>query len=241
MNRVVDLKAEINADIGEGWDDEALAPWLDSCNIACGGHAGDDASMLAALRLAARFKIQVGAHPSWPDPANFGRVTMKMEKAAFLESMRQQIDQIAKIAAHEGMKLHHIKAHGALYHDTVERTEIAAWFAAAVQDAARRAEHELAIVTMHDGELAAACARWGIRVIREAYADRGYLKTKDGKFRLIPRSSDGALITDPEAAARQAAHLIELMPVDSICVHSDTQGAALVLQAVATKFMKNRK
>jgi UPF0271 protein len=158
---------------------------------------------------------------------------MAMGQTPFLYAMRQQLDRIQAIASREQVKLHHIKAHGALYHDTVEQAEIAGWFATAVAEASRCAGHPIAVITMHDGELAAACQSLRIAVIREAYADRGYHHTESGKFRLIPRSSAGALVTDPQAAARQAVGLVETLPVDSVCVHSDTPGAAQVLQAVA--------
>jgi len=106
---------ELNADIGEGYDDAGLMPYLARVSIACGGHAGDVASMTAALRLAAEFGVMVGAHPSFPDRPNFGRLAMVASKEAVSAWITQQIEVLSEQAACLGLRLVHVKPHGALY------------------------------------------------------------------------------------------------------------------------------
>ena len=109
---------DINCDVGEGIGNErSLFPHISSCNIACGGHAGDLNSMSEIVQLARRSGIKVGAHPSYPDRENFGRKSMKIEKRLLISSIQKQIKALESILISSNMQLHHIKAHGALYND----------------------------------------------------------------------------------------------------------------------------
>lgn len=228
-------KIDINADIGEGWNDAALAPFLNSVNIACGGHSGDEASMGTALELAARHKLRAGAHPSYPDRASFGRLPMTMTNDAFCTVIDAQITALSALAKSGGITLTHVKPHGALYHSLYTDASLARVFVSLIPKS-------MAVVTMPGGVLATSCADAGIAVWFEGYADRGYTKT--GK--LAPRGTSGSLITDPEVAARQAlslAHgspfqavdggLVSMPGLNTVCVHSDTPGAAAIAKAVA--------
>ncbi len=225
---------DINADVGEGWDDAAIAPFVNSINIACGGHAGSEATMAAALELAARFQLRAGAHPSWPDRDGFGRRAMEMPRDEFRASMDGQISVLARIAKARGMALTHVKPHGALYHALYTDMSLAREFA-------RIVPRGMKVITMPGGVLAAACAEAGIPVWFEGYADRAY--TNLGK--LASRDIPGAIITDPASAARQAKALasgaglstieggeIRFSGLNTICVHSDTPGAGPIAQAV---------
>ena len=123
MTRTIDL----NADLGEGCgDDEGLMEVISSANIACGGHAGDEMSMRTALRLAKQHGVAAGAHPSYPDKEHFGRRSMAVEPEALLESLSMQIANLAGFAAEEGVTIHHVKPHGALYNDAVRDPALAA-------------------------------------------------------------------------------------------------------------------
>ena len=107
---------DVNADVGEGVGNELdLMPLLSSCNIACGGHAGDLASMTQVVRLAKAHKVKIGAHPSFPDKDNFGRIDMKMSAADLYSSIKHQIRDLQEVIHSEDAQLHHIKPHGALY------------------------------------------------------------------------------------------------------------------------------
>ena len=109
----------LNADLGEGLDeiDSAIFPLLDQANIACGGHAGNEASMRRCITLAKQYEVAIGAHPSYPDTANFGRKSLDMSEEALLESLMQQVSALAEIARSEDCQLTYIKPHGALYND----------------------------------------------------------------------------------------------------------------------------
>ena len=113
---IKELKLDINADVGEGLGNEnELFPFISSCNIACGGHAGDYKTMLSTVRLAKQNKINIGAHPSFEDRNNFGRKILKVEKKELLNSLVNQVESLQDILKKEEMTLNHIKAHGALY------------------------------------------------------------------------------------------------------------------------------
>ena len=229
------VKIDINADIGEGWNDAALAPFVNSVNIACGGHTGDEATMGTALALAARHNLRAGAHPSYPDRPGFGRAPLAMTRDAFCASIAAQINSLMALAKASGMALTHVKPHGALYHSLFNDVALARVFAGLVPKS-------LAVVTMPGGVLAAACRDVGVPVLFEGYADRAYTALGN----LAPRGSPGALITDPDLAALQAVALatgrrfktidggeVGFSGLNSLCIHSDTPGAVAIARAVA--------
>ena len=116
---------ELNADIGEGCDDASLLPYLDRVSIACGGHAGDAASMAAALRLAAEHGVAAGAHPSYPDRAQFGRQALAASADDIAAWVTQQTEALAEQAARLGLSLAHVKPHGALYNVAARDADVA--------------------------------------------------------------------------------------------------------------------
>lgn len=233
---------DLNCDLGESDDpaqiavDAALLRLVSSVSIACGGHAGDEVSMRRTVSAAMECGVRVGAHPSFPDRANFGRTDMRMTAGELRECVGVQIRTLARIAGEEGMRLSHVKPHGALYHAAMTRREVAQ----AVADAVREVDCTLLLV----GQEAAPGLEWwraaGADIAAEAFADRRY--ESDGTLRA--RQRDGALITDPAIAADQALALatgmhmaviggrsVALRP-RTICVHSDTPGAVQVAGAV---------
>ncbi|MDA8129619.1 MAG: 5-oxoprolinase subunit PxpA [Betaproteobacteria bacterium] len=227
---------ELNADIGEGCDDRALMPYLARVSIACGGHAGDAASMAAALRLAAEHGTVVGAHPGYPDRAGFGRRAMDAPRETIAAWVTQQIEALAEQAARLGMPLAHVKPHGALYNEAAHDPELAASIAAAVA----AFDPRLALIGLAGSELVAAGRAAGLAVLNEAFADRRY--RADGG--LVSRETAGALMADADAAARQARAFAlgepiaaldgELLSIraETLCLHSDTPGALNIARAV---------
>jgi UPF0271 protein len=221
---------DLNADLGE--DPAALAAGLDaalldlvtSANIACGGHAGDDATMRAVVRLANERGVAVGAHPSFPDRVGFGRRDPGLGTAAIEETVHAQAARLQEIAREEGVPLRHLKPHGALYHAAMERLDVAD----AIARAAARLDRGLVLVGL---ARAPALDRWraaGFRTAAEGFADRTY--EADGTLR--PRERPGALLLDPPAAARQAVALARSGSVDTICLHGDMPGAVAIALAV---------
>ena len=227
---------DLSADLAEGAPDEARVwPLVTSANVACGGHIGDVASMTEAVRLAKRHRVQVGAHPSYPDRANFGRVSMPIAPAALRATLVEQIRSLRDVAARGGLPLRHVKAHGALYNDAHKDVLLAG----VIVDAVRDVDPALAIVCADASQMATAARGAGTPVIREAFADRRY--EPDGS--LVSRKLPGSLLGVEEAAA-QAEMLVRQRAVvardgsripiafDTICVHADMEHAVERLTAI---------
>lgn len=227
---------ELNADIGEGCDDGALMPYLARVSIACGGHTGDDASMAAALRLAGEHGAAVGAHPSYPDRTGFGRRALDASPEEIAAWVTQQTEVLAEQAARQGLRLAHVKPHGALYNVAAQDPGVAQAIARAVA----AFDPDLVLVGLAGSQLVAAGMAAGLAVLNEAFADRLY----QGNGRLVSRETEGALVTDPDAAARQARALAQGEPVvaldgltlliraETLCLHGDTPGALNIARAV---------
>jgi UPF0271 protein len=227
---------ELNADIGEGYDDASLMPYLARVSIASGGHVGDAASMAAALRLAAGQGVAVGAHPSYPDRAQFGRRALVASETEIAAWVTQQTEVLAEQAARLGLRLAHVKPHGALYNVAARDAGVAR----AIAQAVAALDPSLALVGLAGSQLVAAGQAAGLAVLNEAFADRRYQPSG----RLVSRETQGALIVDPEEAAGQARALEQGDPVatlgggavriraDTICLHSDTPNALNIARAV---------
>ena len=230
---------DVNADLGEGFDDAAILPFLSSCSIACGGHAGDAETMRATLAAAARHGVACGAHPGYPDRASFGRRELPMTLAELAASVLEQIDALARAARAEGVALGHVKPHGALYHVCHRRRDAAR----AVAEAIARRHPRLAVVAMPGSILLDESVRAGLRSVAEGFADRLYLE--DGT--LAPRGSAGAVHASPERAAEQALSIARdqaviaasgvalPVPARTICLHGDSPGAVEIARAVRQK------
>lgn len=227
---------ELNADIGEGCDDASVLPYVARVSIACGGHAGDMASMQAALRLAAEHGAAVGAHPSYPDREHFGRRVLPASADDIAAWVREQTEALAEEAGRLGLRLAHVKPHGALYNLAARDAAVAA----AVAEAVAAVDRELVLVGLSASRLIAAGAAAGLQVLNEAFADRRY--HEDG--RLVSRETAGAVITDPAQAAGQARALARDGAVvtldggrlevraETICLHGDTPNAINIARAV---------
>jgi UPF0271 protein len=227
---------ELNADIGEGCDDAGLMPYLKRVSIACGGHAGDAASMTVALRLAVEHGVAVGAHPSYPDRAQFGRRALPASEDDIVAWVTQQTEALAERAARLGLRLAHVKPHGALYNVAARDAAVAQAIARAVA----ALDPALLLVGLAGSRLITAGQAAGLGVLNEAFADRRY--QADG--RLVSRETAGALITDPDRAADQAVALAQGASVatldggslrlraDTICLHGDTPHALNIARAV---------
>ena len=223
---------DLSADLGEGAPDEPeIWPLITSANIACGGHFGDIHSMTHAVDCARDFGVRIGAHPSYPDRANFGRKSMSMPPDALRETLIEQITALLDVAG----KLHHVKPHGALYNDAHKDRALAD----VVIQSIRFVDDTLPIVCSDRSQMAAAARDAGTPVIREAFADRRY--NADGS--LVARSEPGSLLGVDEAA-NQAAMLANegaviardgsriTIPFDTICVHADMEHAVERLRAI---------
>jgi 5-oxoprolinase (ATP-hydrolysing) subunit A len=217
---------DLNCDMGELEDatrEAALMAYVTSANIACGGHTGDEATMERTVRLALERGVRIGAHPSYPDRANFGRLEMTMPAGEIKAAVRLQIERLECVVAGLGGRIVHVKPHGALYNVAARNREVARAIGAAVAE-----WNSQAVVFGLAGSVALDIWRdMGLRAAAEAFADRRY--EPDGSLR--NRKFPDALITDPEEAARQAVRFAEQGQAQTICVHSDTPHALEILQA----------
>ncbi|WP_214468474.1 5-oxoprolinase subunit PxpA [Microbacterium flavescens] len=232
---------DLNADLGETVDgvptadDEAMFAVISSASVACGGHAGDAASMRDAVERAARFGVAVGAHPSYPDRADFGRTAMAMAPDALAAEVAMQLG--ALVAA--GADLRYVKPHGALYHAVTADRGQADAVVRAVADQSELLGRALPVLGL-GGEIATAAASAGLPFVREAFLDRGYLP--DGG--LVARTAPGALLDDARAVADRAVRLVRegvveavdgsLVEADaaSLCLHGDSPSAVAMARAV---------
>ncbi len=247
----------LNVDIGELADEpEELYRIATVVNVACGGHAGDAASMARAVTLAREAGAEIAAHPSYPDREGFGRTTMAIAPEALRASIESQCAALQAIA---GGSVRAVKLHGALYHDAARDPVIAEAVLrgamtglgvrpadtargdrsdateppiggplTVVREGATMRPADLAWVGPSHGAIASTARAAGLAYVREAFADRGILPNGS----LIPRGQPGALIVDPERAAAQAVALARAGDADTLCVHSDTPNAVAIARAV---------
>lgn len=215
------LRTDLNCDLGEGaGHDAALMPLITSANIACGGHAGDLATMRATVALAQRHGVAIGAHPGFADRENFGRHELVMAPEAVRSLVREQIELLRSIAP-----VRHVKPHGALYNMAARDAAVAG----AISSAVHETDPALVVFAPANSALALAALAHGLRVANEVFADRAY--QPDGT--LTPRSESGALIRDGRVAVAQVLRMIREgvvratdgtdIPIvaDTVCVHGD--------------------
>jgi UPF0271 protein len=229
---------DLNSDLGEGAGTDALLmPLITSANIACGAHAGSEATMRETVALARRYGVVVGAHPGYPDRKNFGRVPVPLTDAELSAEVARQIRALQRVDP--DLKISHVKAHGALYNQGERDAAVANAIVGGVRSVfADRAD--VALYAPPRSAMGEAALAAGLRVVREGFVDRAY--EADGTLR--PRKLAGSLHTDPQVAAKQAlmfvrdggvrAHdgaFVELS-VDTLCLHGDTPGAPAIAAAV---------
>jgi 5-oxoprolinase (ATP-hydrolysing) subunit A len=220
------LVMDLNCDMGELEDagyEAALMAYVTSASIACGGHTGDEATMERTARLALERGVRIGAHPSYPDRANFGRVEMVMTAPQIKAAVRSQIERLERVVASLGGRITHVKPHGALYNVAAGNPEVAR----AIGQAVTAWNPQVVVFGLAGSPALEIWRQMGLRVAAEAFADRCY--EPDGSLR--NRKFPDALITAPEEAARQAARFAREGRAETICVHSDTPHAIQILKA----------
>jgi UPF0271 protein len=230
-------RIDLNCDVGEGVGNEAfLFPHISSCNIACGGHAGDADSMRQTAVLAREYSVKVGAHPSYPDREHFGRVHMALSREMLRASIEQQIRSLEQVLGPLKIPIHHIKAHGALYNDLAAGGPLALQYLEVLEPFA---SHTLVYAPC--GSAFARLARdRGFEVWEEAFADRAY--QSDGS--LVSRKTPGALLTSPQQVSQQVREMVLsgrvrcidgsyfYLNADTFCLHGDTPNAGEILKVL---------
>lgn len=230
-------RIDLNADLGEeAGDDAAMLDCVTSANVSCGAHAGSPATLRATLRAAAARGVVCGAHPGYPDRANFGRLVVPMTAAETGAMVAAQLHDALAAAAETGTVIAYVKPHGALYNLAADDPDTADAIARAI----RAVDRSLALLGLAGSAMLPAADRAGLRPVAEAFADRGY--RSDG--RLMPRGTPGAVLHDPADVAARALRMVQegtvetqdgtALPLrpDSLCLHGDTPGAVAMARAV---------
>lgn len=229
------MRVDLNADLGETGTgstapDAEILPMITSASIACGFHAGDPDTMRATVALARELGVAVGAHPGFADREGFGRRELTITISQVENLIAYQIGALAGIAAAEGVRLRHVKAHGALYNMAARDRSLADAIARAVS----AVDRSLIFFGLAKSHLIAAGEAAGLHTASEVFADRGY--RADGS--LAPRGRAGAVIEDTDLVCARAVSMVQeravtaidgarvALDVDTICLHGDTPGAA---------------
>jgi len=231
------MAIDLNSDLGEGArNDAAIMPFITSANVACGGHAGDERTMRETIALALRHGVGIGAHPGYPDRANFGRTAQRLDAAVLVGELQRQLSALDRVAEELDAEVRHVKPHGALYNQAERDANVAGSIVAAV--CSWRAQATVFASPASALERAARDA--GLRVALEGFVDRAY--EPDGTLR--SRRLQGAVIDDPAIAAAQAVSIareggirtidgtLVVLPVDTLCLHGDRPEAALIAREV---------
>jgi UPF0271 protein len=234
---------DLNCDMGEirelidDGTQERLIESLTSVNVACGGHAGDESMMRATIEQALHRNVAVGAHPGYPDRANFGRIELSLGREAIAESVYEQVCALDKVAAECDARVAHVKPHGALYNQAAANAEIAL----AIANGVARWRRDVVLVGLAGSQMLEVFREAGFVVAAEAFVDRRYEPNGTLRSRKFP----DALIEDPAEAAEQALRIVELgsvlacdgteVPVnaETLCVHGDSPGAVGIASTVA--------
>ena len=229
------MKVDLNSDLGESFGryklglDEEVMKYISSANVATGWHAGDPLVMRKTVMLAKENGVAVGAHPGYPDLLGFGRRYMKLSAEEARNYILYQIGALHAFARAEGLKLQHVKPHGALYNALVKEEELAR----AVIEGIADFDKNLIFVTLSGSKATEIAEEMGIKVAREVFADRAY--NPDGT--LVPRSKPGAVIHEEDEIAERVISMVKdggveaingewvELKVDTICVHGDNPKA----------------
>ncbi len=245
MERTID----INSDVGERAEalrdgsEEQLISMISSANVACGGHAGDSSSMTKVIEIGLKYGVSVGAHPGYPDKADFGRTEMAISDSELERSVYDQVASLGALAEKQGIELHHVKPHGALYNAAAKNTEIAA----AIGKGVGKYSKEILLVGLAGSAMLRVWKEMEFRVAAEGFGDRVY--EPDGTLR--SRKFTDALITDPQKASDQVARMVMesnvvtsdgsvfALTVQTICVHSDTPNAIEIVKRIRKRLEEN--
>lgn len=236
------ISIDINADIGEGIGNEAeLMPLLSSCNIACGGHAGDYESMKLCVELAKQNRVKIGAHPSFPDKENFGRKVVDMSCSALYQTIKNQIKALMNVTREQHAAMHHVKPHGALYNLAAKDKAIAE----VVVEVMKSIHLPLKLYVPYGSVISEVAINEGIPITYEVFADRNY----NDDLSLVSRTRENAVILD---ASKMTSHIQNMVlhkkvktisgvevpiKVETICVHGDNPEALKLVKKLRQNLM----
>lgn len=235
---------DINSDVGEGLgNEELIIPYISSCSIACGGHAGDTNTILDTIKLATKYSVKIGAHPSFPDKDNFGRKVIDLPESVLQLSIESQILKIQNILQKMGGKLHHVKPHGALYNLAAIDSKVAQLIINAIKNTAEN----VFLYVPNNSIIEKLALKNNLKIKVEAFADRNY----NADLTLVSRKKTNAIIIDK---GQVVTHLLKMIiekkvvsidggeiaiMAETFCVHGDNPNAVSILKYISKIF--NRK
>ena len=234
---------KINCDLGEGIPcEEEIFPFIDCASIACGGHFGDESTVLTSIKLAKENKTTVGAHPSYPDQINFGRKSMALNFATLAASLEEQLDLFLRVAQNQEVHIDHIKFHGALYNDAMANNALAQnlckWFSELYK--------QIPIFVSPNSQMIFWAAKYGLKTRLEVFGDRAY----QDNYQLVNRAEANSLFTTLNAVDTHLESIIEKqqilthsgkkLPVQAatLCFHGDNPGLMDFLPTLRLKYWK---
>ena len=236
------MEININCDLGESSkfhsteNDPLLLKIVNSANIACGYHAGNKKTMEKTVKISKENNVSIGAHPSFNDPENFGRKRIDLSNNEITKLIIDQINVLCDVANKSGMKVTHVKPHGALNNMACENYDLAK----VISESIIKVNKELIFLVPTGSQMEKAGKKLGMKIATEIFADRNY--EDDGN--LVSRSKDNAMITDPETAKKHVIKMVENQAlncysgkqipceIDSVCVHGDGQSAVLTAKEI---------
>ncbi|MBJ2173040.1 5-oxoprolinase subunit PxpA [Aureibaculum sp. A20] len=231
---------DINCDVGEGIGNEKeLMPMISSCSIACGGHAGDSATIKEVIRLALLHRVHIGAHPSYPDKANFGRKVMEIPFDKLQQNLENQINTVHVELRKSVATMNHVKAHGALYNKAAVDAETAQCLINAVKNTTK----DVWLYAPYGSVLAEMALEQGLKVRYEAFIDRNY----NADLTLVSRSEPNAVIFDAKKVLKHLLRMVTKRKVKTIdgsvvkikaktyCIHGDNNNALRILKYLSIK------
>jgi 5-oxoprolinase (ATP-hydrolysing) subunit A len=238
------ISIDLNCDMGEGFPhDEEMMKFVSSVNVACGFHAGDTTVMRKTVELAVKAGVAIGAHPSFRDLENFGRKEIQISPDEVTDIVFYQILNMKLICEDLGVKMHHVKPHGALYNQAAKDTKIAA----AIAKAVKQLDENLILYGLANSHLISEAEKIGLRTTSEVFADRTY--QADGS--LTPRSKENALISDVKLSLAQVLEMVQHQQVkatsgeivkikaETICIHGDSENALVFAKEIHKMLLAN--
>lgn len=236
------MKIDLNCDVGEGLDNEHLMmPYISSCNISCGAHAGSVESIDKVIALALKHGVKIGAHPSFPDKENFGRVVMDISDKDLQKSLETQLKLFKQRAFLQNAKVHHVKPHGALYNlIAVDEAK-----ALVVVKAIQNVFDEVRLYVPFNSKVEKIAKEQGIEIVYEAFADRNY----NYDLTLVSRKLPNALISDVKDVISHVKSMVFQSKVQTVqgnlkeikaetfCVHGDNEKAIELLKGLNESFI----
>ena len=243
------MEININCDLGEKSkyhsieNDPELLNIVNSANIACGYHAGDEETMNMVIKISKSNGVSIGAHPSFNDPENFGRKRINLTSSEINKLITNQYEILQKVAQKHNEKVTHIKPHGALNNMACENFELANTIAKAINNI----DKNIIFLVPTGSQMEIAAKKLNMKIACEIFADRNY--EDDGN--LVSRSKDHALITDPEVAKKHVLNMVKNQAlncysgkqipceIDSVCIHGDNQSSLATAKSIRENLMSN--